>query len=175
MAGLRVSRFENGFLIAVLGLITCGQSAFSQQSNLLSGAVQPFVEKGGKGRGAEHTGAVNTNTKARLSGRAPHASHALTLTNSGYLQIRWTGLMRKLPRSRLRLSGRMRTSCDREHGPITWRDASVGELATGRRGGRPQAASACARARTSKKARIWRPRSDSSFMSAKGWLLQYML
>ncbi len=46
MAGLRLSRFENRFLIAVLGLLFCGQSAYSQQSNQLSGAVQPFVEKG---------------------------------------------------------------------------------------------------------------------------------
>ena len=46
MAGLRVSRFDNGFLIAVVGLLFCAQTAFSQQSNQLSGAVQPFVEKG---------------------------------------------------------------------------------------------------------------------------------
>ena len=46
MAGLRPSRFDNGFLIALAGLLYWEQTAFSQQSNQLSAAVQPFVEKG---------------------------------------------------------------------------------------------------------------------------------
>ena len=46
MSGLRLSHHENAIMAAVLGLLICGQSAFSQQSKQLSTAVQPFVEKG---------------------------------------------------------------------------------------------------------------------------------